>query len=107
MLPNTPPDTPPNTEPKTHPFYARFNRFRNEISKLFGWSVRLGLRLGVGVTVLATPTSVEAFYLLAFWQIGVTLGSFCALPRKIMRPAQRNNIPCPGNSSINACNCYY
>ena len=53
----------------------------------------MGHRLGVGVTVSATPTPVEAFYLLAFRQIGVTLGSFS-------RPAQRKNIPCLGNSSL-------
>ena len=79
----------------------------------FGWSVRLSLGLGVGVSVWATLTPVKAFYLLAVPQIGVTLDSFCTQPRKILRPAQRKNIPCLENSSLlmltiatfNASNC--
>ena len=97
------------------------NTFRDDISNPFGWSVRLSLGLGVGVSVAQTVTPAEVLYLLVVRQIGVTLGSFCALPRrifalprKILRPAQRKNIPCLGNSSllmqtiatINARNCY-
>ena len=90
----------------TQPILVRFNRFRDEISKLFGCNVRLGHRLGVGGTVLATPTPVEAFYLLAFRQIGVTLGSFCALPREKIFPAQGILVLMPTIATINASNCY-
>jgi hypothetical protein len=90
------------------------NIFRDVISNTLGWSVGLSLGLGVGVSVTATVTPAEVLYLLVVRQIGVTLGSFCALPRKILRPAQRKNIPCLENSSllmltiatINARNCY-
>ena len=90
------------------------NTFRDDISNPFGWSVRLSHGLGVGGSVAQTVTPAEVLYILAIREIGVTLGSFCALPREILRPAQSKNIPCLGNSSllmqtiatINARNCY-
>lgn len=90
------------------------NTFHDDNSNTFGWSVRLSLGLGVGGSVAQTVTPAEGPYILAIREIGVTLGSFCALPREILRPAQRKNIPCLGNSSllmqtiatINARNCY-
>jgi hypothetical protein len=68
------------------------NTFRDDISNPFGWSVRLSHGLGVWVTVSATPTPAKVLYLLAVPQIGVTLGSFCALPRENLRSAQRIQV---------------